>query len=1506
MIFIDELDRMKIYKKSFYLPINTKNKLKNNVVLLLTPDYESTINLLKNQYINLKYYNSYYLERNTPYIINNEGYIDTEKTDNLINEVNIANPTLSNPNIGNNNYKHDMSFNKKLEKHLKMAMKEPEYQLDKISDEDRNKIGYKGSRADTKKGKKVIDDDKVLNKDKVEINTNEERIYIGNHNTFYETLIDEDNNKIVFITEENKIVNNKKLKEIMYLDRIKTNRDLFVIYDLIKEDIPEITNTYSTLERYKNKNLIIDTFYYNNIFLRKNIFKNDKGVTTYFDLLKRLLDDVSTQSIGYNKAETVLVPLEDWIQEGSLDYKESINLLSTIIRLVKLESKPFLQWKGIDFVFISRKGYFKCDLSELSLKNLAKFRLLIDKLTKDLPLNNVEKDDGTDSKKVIKAELMDKLDKSPINMKITTNYITGKNNPVIATDSKDASREELMKKVDKAVAISKNTDDAIKNLEDDEYTKKIINQLIEDEDNGVKLSNARVSRLLKAKDKSQEKVIQGRKIKDILEQPELKELPTTKLNIDTVNSEWEELKYINFENAYDIQQDIMDIIYSFSNMTKPVVPIDISVEDTSTSEDYVYTYTVNMEDSYGKRFKLKFDIPKFIDNKFMRLRGNEKTINGQLTFIGIVKTDEDTAQIISNYKKIFVYRYGSSLGKSCTYTDKIVKFLNKYEGKEIKVSQGNNSLICSKYELPIDYLDLASAYNTIETPNYIFYFNIDTMKKLYKIKDDPNSIPIAYNKKDNRVEYWNGYHLYSARIYEMIHTDLETNKCTKALEMFDSIKFAKKFTYSRANILNHKIPVIVIMAHSEGLEKSLKRANVNYYMTEKRPSQHPGIDIIKFKDGYLVYDIDYNSTLLMNGLKECDTENYSITEINNKTMWLDFLEIFGGRILSDGLDNFYDLMVDPITKETLERFNLPTEYCDLLAYSNFLLADNKYIRHTDNTARRYRSNELIAGYTYQALAESYGAYKTELKKRGTGTMTIKQSAIIDKIMLDPTCADLSMLNDIQNAESINSISYKGLAGLNHDRSYDLEKRGYDTTMLNNLAMSTGFSGNVGVTRQATIDMNIEGKRGYIKTIDNDVSKLSITKTFGVTEGMTPFGSTRDDPMRSAMNFIQTNKHGMRVKKSMPLLISNGTDMALPYITSNVFSFNAKQDGKVLEVTDEYMILQYKDGTKEFVDLRTKIRKNSNGGFFQTIKLDTDLKKGNTFKTKDVVAYDRSSYSNKLGPTKDLAYSNWTLCKVAMLTSDENFEDSAIITEWLSDAMASNVVIQKDVTLPKNTNIYQIVEKGQLISEGDPLIIFQNAFEDEDITLLLKNLGDEEDIVTDLGRIPVKSKVTGRVADVKIYRTCEKEELSDSLKKIVNKVEKPTKELEKVLKNNQIYEPGTLESTDSLDNVGKLKNVDDGVLIEFYLEYEDKLSIGDKIIYGNGCKGVNKHVIPKGQEMYSSFRPDECVHTIVPYYGLANRLICSVPITIGINKIIVELDRAVKDLCDIPYKFIDEM
>ena len=105
--------------------------------------------------------------------------------------------------------------------------------------------------------------------------------------------------------------------------------------------------------------------------------------------------------------------------------------------------------------------------------------------------------------------------------------------------------------------------------------------------------------------------------------------------------------------------------------------------------------------------------------------------------------------------------------------------------------------------------------------------------------------------------------------------------------------------------------------------------------------------------------------MLMNGLKDCDTEEISIASINSKSTWVNELDNFGGRIKSDGLDNFYDLMYDPITIEVSQAYDLPTTYPEALIYANSLLADNKYISHTDLTSNRYRTNEIIADHFYK-------------------------------------------------------------------------------------------------------------------------------------------------------------------------------------------------------------------------------------------------------------------------------------------------------------------------------------------------------------------------------------------------------------------------------------------------------------------------------------------------------------------------------------------------------------
>ena len=119
---------------------------------------------------------------------------------------------------------------------------------------------------------------------------------------------------------------------------------------------------------------------------------------------------------------------------------------------------------------------------------------------------------------------------------------------------------------------------------------------------------------------------------------------------------------------------------------------------------------------------------------------------------------------------------------------------------------------------------------------------------------------------------------------------------------------------------------------------------------------------------------------------------------------------------------------------------------------------------------------------------------------------MKRSAVIDGIMSDPMSSDLSILNPLLEIEANNSVSFKGLSGMNSDRSYSLDKRTYDDSMINKLAMSTGFAANVGINRQTTIDMDVAGIRGYIKQTNPD--DMSVSKTLSMSEAVTPFGTTR--------------------------------------------------------------------------------------------------------------------------------------------------------------------------------------------------------------------------------------------------------------------------------------------------------------------------------------------------------------------------------------------------------------
>lgn len=1447
-ISIDKVKPLRLLKTQFYTPFIKENKRHGSAIFLITPNLSSSIRLLNsNLMVDMRMYYSYYMNWQASYMVRDF--------------------TISNEEMGIN---EAFSYPKPRDGHPMMTS---------------------------------------------------DYCYMGDKLFFFAEA-----------TAEN--VMDTRLRKLLYNQRLKTVADLKPIYAKVKNEVTEkkIKYTYHIIDKYKNMNLFVDNSYYFKLFFDNNTFKRDMAIDIVYSLMDRFIN--SSIFSGYKK-QTVLIPVNEWVKEANIEDPFDFNNptpISMIYRLFKLPKESLSKLFGIDFIFMNDNAWFKLKLEELDKTTVNRFKTCITTLVNNTFVDDTEPEDKED----IQVRVIDKIERIA---DIEINKVDGRvHNPFapptelkgIALDIRDKSVEPIASTEDiKDDKTKNNTETKIndivsssivngaefksdKDVEDlidnDGVLKSLVIKAREEQDDTYKISPTRRARMDQLNDKFLNQKIKNTPIRDLVAKEDTP-LEKTDLSskVETIDDEWSNLQKPNFEKNYDIDADILKVFKSLSeDKDIPMSVIDIAVEDRSTSEDYINTYTVHLEDSLGKRHTIRFDMPKIVGNRFLRLRGNDKIIPGQLVNLPIIKTDSDTVQVVSNYNKIFITRYGQT-GKLNANVDTLIKGIYKFaedkskanatDGSTLtKVDFGNNAKICTKYELPMEYVDIAHIINRlIFKDGTVLYFNMDEYNHILE---------------DKNIKITNdGLFYFGIRNGEAIGCDPERialfikDICTNLNDIFDSVdKNGRRLVYSQASILNGKMPLIVVMAYTEGLTKALDIAKVEYILTETRPkSKH----YIKFKDGYMEFrrfsqDFAVDS-LLINGLFILPTEEYSVTDINSKAMWLDMLEEFGTRNRADGLDSFANLMMDPLTVEVCKAYNLPYKYTEVLAYASSLLADNKFNKHTDITGNRFRTNERLVHFLYKCVATSYGEYLREVKNnRKDAKMTMKQSAVVDLAMGDVTTSDLSKLSPLLELESANTVTFKGLSGMNSDRSYSLDKRTYDKTMLNKLSLSTGFSATVGINRQATINMAIDSTKGYIKSGD-ELNKMTDASTLSITEALVPFGTTRDDPFRSAMTFIQTSKHGMRTKVQDPLLVTNGADQALPFLTTDTYAHKAKEDSTVEEINDNYMIIKGKSGAREFIDLRENVEKNSDGGFWITIKLDPmkKFKKGDKIKAGEIVAYDKSSYSDSVGKG-NLAYNVGTLTKVAIMHTDEGFEDSAVISESLSQKMGSEVILMLDARLNAKDTDIKWLKPGTPIQEGQVIMSYRSEFEDSEATdviskIIEKNSGDKsKELMDELGKILIKSKVTGFIQDIKVYSTVEPSEMSPSLRKFVEENSSKVTALKN--KINGFNTP----KIEVLPPIGKLKGAEGKVLVELYIKYIDNMSIGDKLVYFSALKGVVKTIFPKGQEPYSEFRPNETVHSFLPVGSVNARMVSSVLVHGAINKVLIELDRKVKDIMGIKW------
>lgn len=1241
-----------------------------------------------------------------------------------------------------------------------------------------------------------------------------------------------------------------------------------------------------------------------------NLYMRPK-MNAFFDTYQ----NITSSEFGDYKNTCILVDLDEYHNyTGTNSMNHILNNLMLLLR----RSEKFIQKFNhytMKFLFYTNKGYFVFDMStDVVKENLTKLRQIIKRC-------GIRGNPDTAADMTEKIEIAKKLTDA-----VTKSNAVGNTSIDIEDEPSDVEQDEELAKNDSLLVspdddIVKTVDDKIDDVEDlddsdkmdeiesevfkDEITKKEYIDAITNTKTHAK-TNASIKRDQMLREKQKDIVIKtktiGQLAKEVnvpdIESDEITKLPKTYTNVRNV-------KFSNFEKTYMdevYEKHISEVITCLNDKTIPVNIVSIKVEDTSDNLTMKETYTVLLEDERRVRHTLKFNLPKFIDNKFIYVNGNKKTIQKQFFCYPVVKTGPDEVQICTNYNKVFISRVGTKFSQN---SERLRKFLDDEKiANLVTFRRGCNTAVNKDYLTCLEYDEFAKSYNEIIIGSATFLFNAKNLDESLggKYKSDLDKILVGYNTIKGKKEpiFYDRHNPDHEDLISLMVSYLSEETQAE----FRKITVGKKYVHTEATILTKKIPVVVLLCFFEGLDTVVRKFNDPTVVFSDKNSLGNKYMYIKFADGYLCYPMsNIEACMMFNGLTEVSTSLYTIEEMNNRTTYLDiFQDIAGSSYIAGGLINYYDFMIDPITLDVLNMLHYPTDIVSLFIFANNMLADNSYISDQNLNQYRLRDNEIVAAILYKNIARSYARYRSTVNNPNPVKISMDENAVIKEIIALPTVEDYSTLSPMVELHKSSTVSMKGANGLNLDRAYKLDKRAFDDSMIGVCGLSTDPGPNCGKIRQLVAEPTVTNALGFMDLNNRkDVSSLTDTQLSVPVEMLTPGASTHDDPNRNAMTTKQTC-HVIPVENNCPVLISTGMDQAVHYRTGNDFSVTAAQDGKVIEKDDvnHIMVVQYKNGVKQAIDTAPHVVKNGGGGFYLVNQLVSELKNGQSFKKDDILAYDPKYYKeqNVLGNRLTMG----TLVKVACFPNFATFEDSTFVTKHMSESMATNITMQKTIVIGHNANVEYIVKPGDKIRIGDDLIRYETSYDDEELDKLLSNVrSDMKEEIINLGKSRLQSSYTGVVSDVVIYSTADLDELSPSLKKIVKNYQDGIKAKEKVLnkydKNDKaIYRMGVLMdkpgSTVKPDEYGKVKGQDVGlgVLIEFYVTYHDELSDGDKLAAFTANKNTIGYQVKRGYEPYSTFRPYEEISSPVAPSAILQRNTPSVVTTGCCYKVLIELKR----------------
>lgn len=1340
---------------------------------------------------------------------------------------------------------------------------------------------------------------------------------IGSEQIRYTMTTNDYNRKLVYLNNKNllpkltpvKFPYPKTIKDNIYItmsDVIHKTTPILRKYSeqYIQDNIFEMFSKIMTLFNFsKNKVIIIDT-------KRYKIYQNPSVDTFMSDIINAFIAGcILNYSNRINKLNCIIIfrtPDEDYKMDLAVFEERDIPRM-----------KAMLQKIGVP--------------SEMSASTSDEAGESSDSFTKEEP----EKDDETDEKTDVDTEVknINKVnDNVTTSIKDSLNILAAKYGKVDNNDDNkpdDNSQLYNIKTIDVNASLIKrinpSTDvisnykklsDVIQTTGDGDVEKQIADDAAKKMANEVAPSNEETA--MNATTSARERQIREQvgnvklnnitfstltSVTDVPLPKPLKPLRLTTTNTGALNG----TSFTHVSQEYEeklLDRDIVATFMNFSKLPDGFYVTDVDVSDISTVTSLMNNWKVTLKNKTSDRQSIiNIRVPKVINGRFYN-NGIWYNIGKQDFPIPILKINKKTVMLTSNYNKITCSRYDTRSLVDLGMLVKVIEKMTDNNGKNKYIKVGNSSNTNSRFVSTIEYDEYARKWVHFinKEANLEIYFNRAQCEKSYSfVTVQPNEfccgmlnqVPIILNTETGMTR--NG-----TTITDTILRTLPEN----VQQEYRKQKPGKMSMYSEITI-GVTIPLGVAIAAWEGIGSLLKKSGVKYQYVDKN-FDDTNYFIIPFKDKNLAIQSSISNQLIFNGFYRINTKAYNVSEfeipiMNSNSIFVDiFNQIFFKQYSQlTTFITYYNFFVDAITADVCDHYHIPNDIAGMLIYASNLLADNNHTSENNAALYRIRSSEIIPAIIHYRLAFAISKYNNNVGSKSRGnSIAFNPNEVINELIAVPNVEPMSALNPMVELHARENITKKGFKGVNSDRSYTQDKRTYEDSMIGKMSLSSPNNGTVGVTRQLVADPKIESVRGYTST-NGPETNFNDLQLASFSELLTPGTVTRDDAIRTAIATSQTS-HIVSTEGAQPVLISNGVDELVPAYLTEEFSYVAREDGQVIDINEDYMIIQYKSGKKKAINVGHKPSFNSGSGFYVDNKLQTNFEVNDKFQQGDILAYHEKFFSKdsdgivrmNVGP----------LAKVAFAGLYSTYEDAGLVTTKMSKKLETKLSMMQSVKISAMDDIEKVVKPGTEVEIGDPLVVFGlGDTGDKSVDNFLKAFQNKEsnDVIDSAKRV-IKAKHAGTVTDVRMYTTKSMDKLSPSLFNIFDEYFKTNVKKRKILdkhdKTNSVYKLDTLYTLPTEPLKGTtIKGQTCDVLIEIYIEHADEASVGDKLAIYGASKQVLSEVVPEGMEPYTETRPDEEVSLFVTPSAILKRMIPSLLITASGNKVLIELKRKIKEI-----------